>query len=141
VIDANDAVITATGEDMTSTTEQTENPMGMATERGAKKAATAARRAHVGLAKPKTGKKAKAAKKAPKTPKKAQGARDGSKTAQVLDLLKQDGGATLKALMKAIGWQRHSVRGFLSGTVGKKLGLTVTSTKGEDGERRYAVNS
>ena len=43
--------------------------------------------------------------------------------------------------MKATGWQPHSVRGFLSGTVGKKMGLTVTSTKGEDGERTYSVKS
>lgn len=43
--------------------------------------------------------------------------------------------------MKATGWQPHSVRGFLSGTVGKKLGLTVTSTKGEDGERSYSVKA
>ncbi len=41
--------------------------------------------------------------------------------------------------MKATGWQAHSVRGFLSGAVGKKAGLTVTSTKAEDAERRYAV--
>ena len=41
--------------------------------------------------------------------------------------------------MKATGWQPHSVRGFLSGTVGKKMGLTVKSTKGEDGERTYSV--
>jgi hypothetical protein len=34
----------------------------------------------------------------------------------------------------------HSVRGFLSGTVRKKLGLTVTSTKGENGERTYSVD-
>jgi hypothetical protein len=45
----------------------------------------------------------------------------------------------LKELMKVSGWQAHSVRGFLSGTVGKKLGLAVTSTKGEDGERSYSV--
>ena len=41
--------------------------------------------------------------------------------------------------MKATGWLPHSVRGFLSGTVRKKLGLTVTSTKGEDGERTYSI--
>ena len=43
--------------------------------------------------------------------------------------------------MKATGWQPHSVRGFLSGTVGKKMGLTVISTKGEDGERSYSLQS
>ena len=68
-------------------------------------------------------------------------ARDGSKTAKILDLLKRPGGATAKELMKATGWQPHSVRGFLSGTVGKKMGLTVTSTKGEDGERTYSVKA
>ena len=56
-----------------------------------------------------------------------------------LDLLKRHGGATSKELRKATGWLPHSVRGFLSGTVGKKMGLTVTSTKGEDGERTYSV--
>ena len=41
--------------------------------------------------------------------------------------------------MKATGWQPHSVRGFISGAVGKKMGLTVESIKGEDGERNYSV--
>ena len=41
--------------------------------------------------------------------------------------------------MKATGWQAHSVRGFMSGVLGKKMGLTVTSTKAEDGEHRYSV--
>jgi len=81
------------------------------------------------------------AKKAPKGAKKAEPARDGSKAAKILELLKRPGGATSKELMKATGWQPHSVRGFLSGTVGKKMGLTVTSTKGEDGERSYAVKA
>ena len=58
---------------------------------------------------------------------------------KVLDLLKRPGGVTAKELMKATGWQPHSVRGFLSGTIGKKMGLTVTSTKGEDGERSYSI--
>jgi len=65
--------------------------------------------------------------------------RDGSKTAQVLDLLQRAGGATAQELIQVTGWQPHSVRGFLSGTVGKKMGLTVTSNKGEDGKRRYSV--
>jgi hypothetical protein len=41
--------------------------------------------------------------------------------------------------MKATDWQPHSVRGFISGTLGKKMGLTVASVKGEDGERRYSI--
>ena len=67
--------------------------------------------------------------------------RHGTKTAQILDLLKRPGGASLKELMKATGWQAHSIRGFLSGTVGKKMGLRVMSIKGEDGERRYSVKA
>ena len=48
-------------------------------------------------------------------------------------------GATLKELMKATGWQAHSVRGFLSGTLGKKMGLALESSKGKDGERFYKI--
>jgi hypothetical protein len=106
-----------------------------------KKATVGARRAHVAPKKGKASKKATPAKKAPKSAKKATGARDGSKTAKVLDLLKRPGGVTAKELMKATGWQPHSVRGFLSGTVGKKMGLAVTSIKGEDGERSYSVKA
>jgi hypothetical protein len=75
------------------------------------------------------------AKKAPK----ASGSREGSKTAIVLGLLKRAGGVTSKELMETTGWQPHSVRGFLSGTVGKKMGLHVASTKGENGERSYSI--
>ena len=53
--------------------------------------------------------------------------------------MKRPQGVTLQELMTATAWQAHSVRGFLSGTVGKKMGLTVASGKGEDGERSYAV--
>jgi hypothetical protein len=109
-----------------------------------KKARVAPRRAHVAPAKAKSPRKATPAKKAPKgrtkpEAAKPKAARPGSKTAKMLDLLKRPGGATLKDLMKATGWLPHSVRGFLSGTVGKKMGLIVTSTKGEDGERTYSV--
>lgn len=41
--------------------------------------------------------------------------------------------------MKATRWQPHSVRGYLSGTVGKKLGLKVESTKAENGGRSYSI--
>ena len=111
-----------------------------------KKAARAPRRAPVAAAKAKSGKKASPAKKAPKGGKKdevakPQAARDGSKTAKILELLKRPGGVTAKELMKATGWLPHSVRGFLSGTLGKKMGLTVTSAKTEDGERAYSVKA
>jgi hypothetical protein len=106
-----------------------------------KKARVAARRAHVAPKKGKSGKKAKVAKKAPKAAKKAGAARDGSKAAKILDLLKRPEGATLKGLMKATDWQAHSVRGFLSGTIGKKMGLKVTSTKDEGGERTYSIKA
>jgi len=62
-----------------------------------------------------------------------------SKTAQVLELVKRSGGATLKHIMKATGWQAHSVRGFLSGTLGKKLGLKIESSKTNDGQRAYRL--
>jgi hypothetical protein len=106
----------------------------------------ALRRADVAPAKTKSAGKAKPAKKAPKgrtKPEvgKSKGARHGSKTAKILDLLKRPGGATLKELIKATGWLPHSVRGFLSGTVGKKMGLTVTSAKGQDGERTYSIEA
>ena len=111
-----------------------------------KKARLAPRRANVAPAKAKSARKATLPKKAPKGRTKPEAAkpkvaRDGSKTAKILDLLKRPGGATSKELMKATGWLPHSVRGFLSGTVGKKMGLTVTSTKGEDGERTYSVEA
>jgi hypothetical protein len=41
--------------------------------------------------------------------------------------------------MSQTGWQAHSVRGFLSGTIAKKMGLSVESTKNEQGERHYRV--
>jgi len=43
--------------------------------------------------------------------------------------------------MKATGWQPHSVRGFLSGTIRKKMGLDVISAKSEEGERSYSVKA
>jgi hypothetical protein len=50
-----------------------------------------------------------------------------------------NGAANLMRLRISQGWQPHSVRGFLSGTLGKKIGLKVESTKSEDGERVYSL--
>ncbi len=111
-----------------------------------KKPRVAAHGPNVAPSKARSGHKAAPVKKATKgatsvksPKKKATGAQRGSKTVQVLDLLKRSGGATLKELTKATGWQAHSVRGFLSGALGKKMGLMVTSTKAADEERRYSV--
>ena len=71
----------------------------------------------------------------------AAAARPGSKTAEVLGMLSRPRGATLLQLMQATDWQAHSVRGFISGTLGKKMRLQVTSTKSEDGVRRYSVTA
>ena len=125
-------MITAEAEGVTDTAAAEE-------AKGAKKARVGRQGAHVAPKKGKPGKKATPAKKAPKGAKKIGGTREGSKSAKVLDLLKRPDGATLKELMKATGWQAHSVRGFLSGAVSKKMGLVVTSAKGEDGERSYSV--
>ena len=83
--------------------------------------------------------KAKLARKAARAKKPAP-ARRGTKTAKILELLKRPGGVTLKDLMKATGWQAHSVRGFLSGAFGKKMGTPVESSKRADGERTYRVS-
>jgi len=108
------------------------------------KANTAPRKPRVAPSKGKASKKTTSPKKVAKAPKKAtsakaEGVREGTKTEKVLELLKRPGGTTMKELMKATGWLPHSVRGFLSGTIGKKMGRKVESTKGEDGNRTYSV--
>jgi hypothetical protein len=62
-----------------------------------------------------------------------------TKIEQCLALLTAPDGATIDELQTATGWQAHSVRGFLAGTVKKKLGLILDSKKAEDGVRRYRV--
>ena len=64
--------------------------------------------------------------------------RASSKKATVLAALKRPTGATLADLMTLTGWQAHSVRGFLSGTVRKRLGLALTSEASPEG-RRYRI--
>lgn len=57
----------------------------------------------------------------------------------VLTLLSRKEGASVEDIMKATNWQVHSVRGFLAGTVKKKLGFALTSSKAEGEVRRYCI--
>jgi hypothetical protein len=67
------------------------------------------------------------------------GPREGSKTARVVELLKRESGATLEEIMQQMGWQKHTVRGFMAGAM-KKAGYAVESFKSEKGERSYRIN-
>ncbi len=62
-----------------------------------------------------------------------------TKSEKVIQLLLRPSGATIAEFQKVTGWQAHSVRGFLSGTVKKKLGLNVVSEKDEASERCYRI--
>ncbi len=61
--------------------------------------------------------------------------RAGTKQAMLIELLQRPEGATMAEIVEATGWQAHTARGAMSGTLGKKLGLVVTSEK-EDGKGR-----
>ena len=62
----------------------------------------------------------------------------GSKQSRVVAMLQAPAGATIVAMMKATGWQQHSVRGFLAGVVRKRLKLKLDSAK-VDGTRVYRL--
>lgn len=64
-----------------------------------------------------------------------------SKQDKVLALLNRKNGGTQEEICKATGWQAHSVRGFLSGTCKKRMGLNVKSTKSDKGVRRYRITA
>jgi len=112
--------------------------------KAAKKAKPAPQKPRVAPAKAKATKKASAAKNAPKANKAANasetvGPREGSKTAQVIAMLQRKNGATLAEIMDKMGWQKHTVRGFMAGAM-KKAGYTVESFKPDKGERTYRIN-
>ena len=64
-----------------------------------------------------------------------------TKQERVLTLLSQSEGASIEEMMQATDWQQHSVRGFLAGTVKRKLGFSLTSLKPNDGVRRYRIET
>ena len=121
--------------------EKTPSKKNASSKKGAPKA-----RKGASAPKPKSGttaKPQKSAKKAAKSPKaaepKAEGVRQDSKIEIILGLLRRPKGASLSEVMEAASWQAHSVRGFISGTLGKKMGLKVDSTKRDDGTRVYSI--
>jgi hypothetical protein len=112
----------------------------MSTEETTTKAQPAATKKAKASKKPAKAKKAATAKKVAKATK-PRGTRSGSNAEKVLELMKRKEGATLAEIAKVTGWQNHSIRGFVSGHVTKKLGLKVESTKSEAGERTYRIVS
>jgi Protein of unknown function (DUF3489) len=63
----------------------------------------------------------------------------GTKQDLVIQMLGRQSGASVDEIAGKTGWQTHSVRGFLSAVVRKKLGLTLASEAGKDGARRYHI--
>ena len=113
--------------------EKVPSKKGASQKKGASKAKTSAK-----AAAPK--KEAKTSKKAarPERASKTTAPRAESKGAKILEMIGRAKGATLAEIMKAIGWQAHSVRGFIS-TAGKKHNVKVESSKSEAGERVYRI--
>jgi Protein of unknown function (DUF3489) len=106
------------------------------TKRAGKKVKTAKVATRAAKATAKKIEKRKAAKRKSKPSREAAG---GTKKALVLELLRRKEGATIAEITKATNWQNHGIRGFISGTITKKMGLTMQSSKNESGERIYRI--
>lgn len=114
--------------------EQGETPPTNIAPRGAKR--SSGRRSTASETKDTTASKSKAKKTASSS-----ALRSGTKHALLVDLLRRKDGATIAEGVKATGWQPHSVRGAISGTLKKKLGLVVASDKIEGRGRVYRITS
>jgi hypothetical protein len=62
-----------------------------------------------------------------------------NKSDQVISLLRRNAGVAITELARLTGWQRHSVHGFMSGTLKRKRGLAITNSKEGNDERRYWI--
>lgn len=66
--------------------------------------------------------------------------RSGTKQTQLIALLETPTGSSLDEIVAATGWQAHTVRGAISGTLKKKLGLAVVSEKDAERGRIYRIS-
>ncbi len=85
--------------------------------------------------------KTKAQKSAPKPATTERKTREGTKQALVIEMLNRPEGATIAEIIEATAWASHSVRGFLAGTLKKKLGLMIESEKDDSRGRLYKINN
>ena len=65
--------------------------------------------------------------------------RENTKQAQIIAMLQRPEGATISQIVEVTGWQPHTVRGTFAGAFKKKLGLTLSSSKDEHGQRVYQI--
>jgi hypothetical protein len=90
------------------------------------------------VARAKAPKKMTRAKKAKGEPKAKTASEGGNKKAEVIAMMKRAKGATLSEIMAATGWQKHTVRGFVS-LLGSKGGEKIESSKNASGDRQYRI--
>ena len=102
-----------------------------------KRTASPARTRHKQTAKPRSSKNSSASQRRGAI-RKASGARANSKQDRVIAMLRQTDGTTVAAVMKATGWQKHSVHGFFAGVVRRKLAQPLQSEK-RGGQRVYRI--
>jgi hypothetical protein len=114
--------------------EQSQSPPANIAPRGAKRSSD--RRSKASESKGTIAPKSKAKKTASSS-----ALRSGTKHALLVELLRRKDGATIAEAVKATGWQPHSVRGAISGTLKKKLGLAVASDKVQGRGRVYRITA